>query len=118
MKACATRDPLVGSIFENLVVIECLKARYNAGLMSDLYYFRDSKGNEVDLVAQTGRNVSAIEIKSASTFSESLLKGIRRFKGLSSAIECTYLIYNGSPYQLSDGTEALHFKSAEAIFSA
>jgi predicted AAA+ superfamily ATPase len=55
-----TRDPLVGSVFENLVVIECLKARYNMGMMSDLYYFRDSKGNEVDLVAQTGRNVSAI----------------------------------------------------------
>lgn len=111
-----TRDPLVGSIFENLVVIESLKTRYNRGEMPDLYYFRDSKGNEVDLVAQTGRSLTAIEIKSASTFSDNLLKGLRRFKGLSPAIQRSYLIYNGSPYRLSDGTEAMHFRSVDALF--
>jgi len=112
-----TRDPLVGSIFENLVVIECLKARYNTGLMPDLYYFRDSKGNEVDLVAQTGRSVTAVEIKSASTFSDSMLKGLRRFQNLSATVQNSFLIYNGSPYPLSDGTETLFFKNAADIFS-
>ncbi|MDT8390350.1 MAG: DUF4143 domain-containing protein [Lentisphaeria bacterium] len=32
------RDPLVGNIVENLVVVECLKARYNQGAMPDLYF--------------------------------------------------------------------------------
>jgi len=111
-----TRDPLVGSIFENLIVIECLKTRYNNGLLPDLYYFRDSKGNEVDLVAQTGRSVSAIEIKSAATFSTSMLKGLHRFQKLSEAVQSAFLVYNGSHYRMSDGTEALPFKeSARAL---
>jgi len=112
-----TRDPLVGSIFENLVVIECLKTRYNNGLMPDLYYFRDSKGNEVDLVAQTGRSVTAVEIKSASTFSDSMLKGLRRFQNLSPKVQNTFLVYNGSHYRLSDGTETLFFKDSAGIFT-
>jgi len=45
-----TRDPLVGGIFENMVVIELLKARLNRGAMANLYYYRDSNGNEIDLL--------------------------------------------------------------------
>ena len=37
-----SRDPLVGQLFENLVVLECLKTRYNQGKLSNLYYYRDS----------------------------------------------------------------------------
>ncbi|MDQ8187426.1 DUF4143 domain-containing protein [Pelagicoccus sp. SDUM812002] len=37
-----TRDPLVGSLFENLVVLEALKIRYNQGLVPNLYFYRDS----------------------------------------------------------------------------
>ena len=113
-----SRDPLVGSIFENLVVIECLKTRYNRGLVSDLYYFRDSKGNEVDLVSPSGRSLTIAEIKSASTFSESMLKGLRRFKNLSQAELSPFLVYNGKPYRLSDGTEALSFKETCKIFGS
>jgi len=104
------RDPLVGQIFENLVVLECLKARYNRGDTADIYFFRDSKGNEVDLLAQSGRQLRAIEIKSASTFKQDHLKGIRRLKSITDKVEASYLIYNGDPYQLSDGVTALHFK--------
>ena len=93
------------------------RASYNNGLMPDLYYFRDSKGNEVDLVAQTGRSVTAVEIKSASTFSDSMLKGLRRFQNLSPKVQNTFLVYNGSHYRLSDGTEALFFKDSACIFT-
>lgn len=110
-----TRDPLVGSIFENLVVIECLKARYNNGQLPDLYYFRDSKGNEVDLVVQNGRSVTAVEIKSAATFSDTMLKGLRRFSGLSPLVNGRYLVYNGAPYALSDGTQVLPFKQCGTV---
>ncbi len=33
------RDPLVGSLFENLVVLEALKSRYNQGMTPNLYFF-------------------------------------------------------------------------------
>ncbi len=111
-----SRDPLVGSIFENLVVIECLKSRYNRGLLSDLYYFRDTNGNEVDVVAQRGRVLDAIEIKSASTFSSSHLKGLRRFKNIAQAVDRSYLVYNGDSHSLSDRVEALHYTGVDQIF--
>ncbi len=111
-----SRDPLVGAIFENLVVVECLKARYNQGMMPDLFYFRDSKGNEVDLLAQDGRQVNAFEIKSTSTFSTDKLKGIRRFKSLCPFVHKSYLVYNGDPYTLSDDVHAIHYASVESVF--
>jgi predicted AAA+ superfamily ATPase len=111
-----SRDPLVGQIFENLVVIECLKFRYNKGMLPDLYFFRDSKGNEVDVVAQSGRFIKAIEIKSASTFSMKQLRGIRRFNSITDKVESSYLIYTGDALALSDNISAIHFASTESIF--
>ena len=66
------RDPLVGSIFENLVVAELMKKRYNDGCLPDLYFMRDSHGNEVDILFPQGNGFIAVEIKSAGTFSFSL----------------------------------------------
>jgi len=110
------RDPLVGQIFENLVVIECLKTRYNQGVPPDLYYFRDSKGNEVDLLIQRGRHLQAVEIKSASTFHTEQLKGLRRFAKITDSLSDSYLVYNGEKHSLSDATTALNYKDVRSIF--
>ena len=111
------RDPLVGSIFENLVVIEALKTRFNAGEPADLYFFRDSKGNEVDLLSGTGRNLFAAEIKSASTFSHKQLTGLQRFQELSHNVERGMLIYTGQNYDLSEGLYARHFSDTNTMFT-
>jgi len=110
-----TRDPLVGQIFENLVVIECLKNRYNQGRMADLYYFRDSNGNEVDLLIQAGRELHTVEIKSAATFKMDRLKGIQRFKKLSKQVASSHLVYAGKTLTLSDATQAIHYKEIASI---
>ena len=86
-----SRDPLMGNIFENLIVIECLKARFNQGKLANLYFFRDSSGNEVDIVFQHGREVTAIECKSSSTYTPSQFKGLDRFSKLSQQVSASYL---------------------------
>ena len=78
--ALATRDPLIGNLFENMVVIEALKARLNAGKEPELYFYRDNKGNEVDLLFRQNRQLIPIEIKSAMTFKPEFAKGIARFQ--------------------------------------
>ncbi len=45
-----TRDPLRGNLFENLVVNELMKARFNQGLDPSLYFFQVLARNEVDLI--------------------------------------------------------------------
>lgn len=71
------RHPLKGGLFENLQLMEALKYLDNHGLQHRVYFFRDSYGNEVDLLVQKGPRLLPIEIKSAHTFHSSFLKGIR-----------------------------------------
>jgi uncharacterized protein len=114
--AQVARDPLVGAIFENLVVLEFLKARFNRGEAADLWFFRDSNGNEVDLVWQEGGTLAAAEIKAAATFSMSLLKGLRRFRELVPRCRRGALVYSGEPHDLSDGTAVRNFREVAAWF--
>lgn len=73
------RDPLRGNLFENLVVAEVLKYRFNKGKKSNLYFYRDSTGLEIDLIYETGRNIYPIEIKSGATISEDFFKNLKKF---------------------------------------
>lgn len=111
-----SRDPLVGHIFENLIVIECLKTRTNAGKLPNLYFFRDSNGNEVDILFQNGRELTAIEIKSSATYKVSLLKGLKRIASLSPRVTRSYLVYAGDYFKFSDGTIALKYDQVCQIF--
>jgi len=45
-------------------ISELLKARYNAGEASNLYFWRDRSGHEVDLLIDHGTCLSPLEIKS------------------------------------------------------
>jgi predicted AAA+ superfamily ATPase len=68
----AARDPLRGGLYENLIILEILKSRYNRGIRPELYFFRDSHGNEVDLLIREERKLLPVEIKSSATFSPDL----------------------------------------------
>ena len=70
------RDPLVGNMFENLVVLEALKSRFNAGRRSNLYFFRDAKGFEIDLILDEQRQPRPIEIKSTHTYDSNLARNV------------------------------------------
>ncbi|GAM08915.1 putative protein [Geobacter sp. OR-1] len=100
----ASRDPLRGNLFENMVVMEVLKHRFNRGLRSNLYFYRDSKGNEVDLLLEFGANVFPLEIKSGATVAPDFFKGLKNFSSLGRSQPWkSGLIYGGSePQQRSD----------------
>ena len=70
------RDPLRGSIYENLLIMEVLKTRLNKGGRPHLYFYLDSNGNEVDLLIPHGGSIQPVEIKSSSTFTPGFIKGI------------------------------------------
>jgi predicted AAA+ superfamily ATPase len=68
--------PNRGNLFESFVVAELLKSRYNRGLDPDIYFWRDSAGNEVDVVFPDGKSLKAMEIKSSKTFVPELAVGL------------------------------------------
>ena len=98
------RDPLRGNLFENLVVIEVLKHRFNRGLRSNLHFYRDSKGNEVDLLLEYGSDIFPLEVKSGATVATDFFKGLRSFASLGRSQPWgSGLVYGGTePQQRSD----------------
>ncbi|MDO8345803.1 MAG: ATP-binding protein [Cellvibrio sp.] len=107
--AQVTRDPLIGQLFENLVVIDVLKNFYNKGKLDNLYFFRDSNGLEADLLLQQGRQLMPIEIKSSSTYKPELLKGLKRILELSPLMFNAHLVYAGDAMEFSNGINAIRF---------
>jgi predicted AAA+ superfamily ATPase len=88
--------PNRGNLFESFVVAELLKASSNRGLEPGIHFWRDSSGNEVDVVFEEGLRVKALEIKSSKTFSPDLAAGFdswMRFSGATST-DCA-MVYAG-----------------------
>lgn len=73
-----TFNKMRGHLFENLIVTELLKRRLNEGKESNLYFYRDSNQNEIDVLKGNTDQMEAIEIKSAMTFNPSFTKALQK----------------------------------------
>lgn len=103
------RDPLMGNLFENMVVVEALKARYNRGKEAGLYFFRDSNGMEIDLLQAAGRSLYPMEIKAARTYSSSFSGNIRKFAKLNDKTKDGCVIYSGTNTQKINDIQLILF---------
>ncbi len=112
----AARDPLIGSLFENMVVIEALKSRLNAGKEPEIYFYRDNRGNEVDLLFRRNRQLIPIEIKSAMTFNPEFVKGITQFRKIASTAQQGYIVYAGDLTPELHDARVLRFTEVSSIF--
>jgi uncharacterized protein len=52
-------------LFESFILSEILKARFNAGLSSNLFYWRDSSGNEINVIAERGEALIPFQINAS-----------------------------------------------------
>jgi predicted AAA+ superfamily ATPase len=59
--------PLSGSLFENFVIGELVKSRFNRALGNNLYFWRDNVGHEIDVIIDHGTSLYPVEIKSGQT---------------------------------------------------
>ncbi len=59
--------PLAGAVFENLVVIDLLKRKQNLQGRYELAFYRDSNGNEMDIVLEGGDQKVLLEVKMSQT---------------------------------------------------
>ncbi|NGX56157.1 MAG: hypothetical protein K1060chlam5_00392 [Candidatus Anoxychlamydiales bacterium] len=92
-------DSLYGNLFENFIVMELIKARYNQALDPRLYFYRDISGKEIDLLYQKGSNLIPIEIKSSKTFNPSFLNNLNYFHKQSKKAIDGAIIYDGNKTQ-------------------
>jgi predicted AAA+ superfamily ATPase len=92
-----------GALFENLVVTEFLKGRFNMGQPADLYFWRDSKGLEVDLLLDNGISLKPVEIKSGQTIAPDFLTSLKKWCELSKAPDCPAVLVYGGDKEFANG---------------
>jgi predicted AAA+ superfamily ATPase len=95
-----------GALFETYVVSELMKQRLNAGQPRDLYFWRDSAGNEVDVVIESAQGLQAIEIKSGSTFASDWTDGLKKWQKFAGdeSIQPS-LVYGGTDSHEREGVQ-------------
>lgn len=91
--------PLRGPLFENMVVVEILKYRFNLGRTSHLSFFRDSRGLECDLLFETASGVGAIEIKSGETVAPEFFTALDAVAKAVPGITVKAVVYGGTERQ-------------------
>jgi len=99
-----SRDPLRGNLFENMVIMEALKYRLHRGKRSNLHFYRDSNGNEVDLLLSLGPDLYPVEIKAGMTVNRDYFKGLDHFAGNFPLPYGRGLVYGGNETQERTGT--------------
>jgi len=87
--------PLRGGLFECLVVAELAKARFNRALPSNLYFWRNNTGDEIDLIIDHGERLVPVEMKSSQTLAPDQFRGLERWQAFSGSTGSVYLVYGG-----------------------
>jgi len=78
-------NPLRGGIFESFIIAELMKNRLNRGQKSDIWFWRDNTGVEIDCLLEEDNRLVAVEIKSGKTFNEDMISGLKHWQKISSA---------------------------------
>ena len=88
--------PLRGAIFENLAITELIKEKYNTGVFTDFYYYRENGGREVDLLRVESSDMHLYEIKSSSTYNKIFQKNLVYLKNiLGEQVKSSVVVYDG-----------------------
>jgi len=100
-----------GPLFETWVVSELLKARFNQGKTSNLSFWRDRSGHEIDVLLEGGGKVSPVEIKSGRTLTAEFFSGLTKWKTIAGeAAGPAWLIYGGDQRQSRSAAEVLPWR--------
>jgi len=110
--------PMRGLLFENFIVSEFLKNRYNHVKSNNIYFFRDHVGNEIDLILDYGNQLYSIEIKSSATFNYDFLKGLHYYKKIATDKNTKQLlVYAGDKSYEIKGVKVYSYKDIQKLFN-
>lgn len=102
--------PIRGNLFENLVVMEFLKYRFNQGKKNNLNFYRDSTGNEVDIIYNVAQKMLAVEVKSGQTVSKDYFKGLKALdKVVGEDVSARAIIYGGDREEVRSETQISNY---------
>jgi predicted AAA+ superfamily ATPase len=105
-----------GPLFENLIVVDFIKNRFNQAKSNNLYFWRDSMGNELDILIEVGNSLIPIEIKSGQTITNEYFKGLKYWHKISGEDTQGYVVYAGQNIEKrSNNVTVLPFNEISSI---
>ena len=109
--------PTRGSLFENFIIAEAVKANAHNNLKSRFYFYRDNSGKEVDLIMHKDLKIIPYEIKSAQTFNTEFVSNLKYFSGLLNLNEIGNVVYSGETQKRSDYTVYNYFDFFKSLIN-
>ena len=111
-----SRDKMRGALFENFVVTEALKQRYNQGKESNLYFYRDSNQNEIDLLLKRNTRLYGIEIKSSMTYNKDFEKALKRIdEWVKAPVDGKAVVYAGNFENTAGEIKLLNYTNMDEV---
>lgn len=107
-----------GQLFENMIVSEFFKQGYEQEWNPELYFWRESNGHEIDLLAERNGSFTIAEIKSAATINTSFFDNLLFFQKHAPAATPVHskLIYGGREAQIRSAAAVSPWNILEGIF--
>jgi len=96
-----------GLLLEHLVACELYRRQGTLWPELELFYFRTKDGLEVDFLARAGRELWAIEVKSARSITPAMIGGLKRVHQHVRGIRRSILVFLGDRAQRIDEVEVL-----------
>lgn len=102
-----------GNLFESYIISQLMKQRFNQGKRSNLFFWRDQKGYEVDCILDKGKDkLIPIEIKSSQSIAQDFFKHLKYWCELAQIDpRNAYLIYGGDENQIRREANVLSWSS-------
>ena len=105
-----------GSLFENMIIVELLKQKFNAAATPAFYFWQDSNMREIDLLVEDGAALKAVEIKAGKTINPAFMKNLYAFQQLAGAQNVhLHLVYGGETAQPRSDLKILPWDRAAEI---
>lgn len=105
-------DRMRGHLFENMVIADMMKRSTNKGKAPEMMFYRDSNGNEIDLLVPTGSALEGYEIKSSATYNPTFETGFGKItEQLKSRLVRRAVVYNGTQERRNAPIEILNYAS-------
>jgi len=105
-----------GALFENMIINEFLKKRFNQGLNQNMYFWNNKNLHEIDLILESGNTITSIEIKSSMTLRKEYFKNLTYWQKLSGEKpQNSYVIYGGEENHSTQNGKFISWKNINNI---
>jgi len=106
---------LYGALFENMVIVDCIKNAHAQGLRPTFTFMRDSNQNEIDLIIELGGTITPVEIKASETMNDHFFETPSWFIKETKSDATPIVVYGGERVQKRSQGSVIPWTQVEAL---